>query len=304
MKAIEIKNLSKTFKETKAVDDISINVEKGSIYGFLGPNGAGKTTTIKMITGLIKPDAGSIYIDGEKSEFSKFNKNINIGFLPDVPEYYSYMKSWEFLQLCAKLYEMNDIKKRVDEVIEISGLKGVKSKIGSYSRGMKQRLGLAQALISKPSVIILDEPTSALDPVGRKEMLDLIYSMKGIATVLFSTHILSDVERICDTVGIINKGKLLVEDNIENLKNLHNTKNILLNVNGNSFEKIKSVFENTSWVDSVKKDNNQTVLSVNDIDKAQNDIARVLYENRISLKSMSVEEPDLEKIFIKVVNSR
>jgi ABC-2 type transport system ATP-binding protein len=213
MNALEIKGVSKSFGQKIVLDDISFSVPENCVFGFIGANGAGKTTTMKMILGLLKPDSGSITACGEKVAFGSSKANRLIGYLPDVPEFYGYMRPKEYLDLCAEIagIDRKSIKGRINELLELVGLSDANKKIGGYSRGMKQRLGVAQALISEPKLLICDEPTSALDPIGRKEILDILSQIKGKATVVFSTHILADVERICDRVAVLNKGKIALE---------------------------------------------------------------------------------------------
>ncbi|MDR2167048.1 MAG: ABC transporter ATP-binding protein, partial [Clostridiales bacterium] len=197
----------------------NIKVPRGAICGFLGKNGAGKTTTIKMLTQLMRPTAGEFAIMGERQGFGRGIRRV--GYLPDVPGFYGYMTGSEFLELSAKLCGVseNEQKHHVEELLKQVGLFGVKTRIGGFSRGMRQRLGIAQALINSPPVIFMDEPISALDPQGRREIMDIIGSLTG-TTVVFSTHILSDVENICNYIIIIEKGQIRVQKSLEELKKL------------------------------------------------------------------------------------
>ncbi|MCL2575452.1 MAG: ABC transporter ATP-binding protein [Defluviitaleaceae bacterium] len=215
--AVETFGLTKRFKTALAVDSINLQVPAGAICGFLGKNGAGKTTTIKMLTGLKRPTSGEFAIMGKKEQFGKGIGTV--GYLPDVPGFYGYMTGFEFLMLCAKLAKVpdNQQKSHVEGLLKQVGLFGVKTKTSGYSRGMRQRLGIAQALINNPSVVFLDEPISALDPMGRRDVMEIIGELKG-TTVVFSTHILSDVENICDYIIIIEKGKIMEQDTLEGLK--------------------------------------------------------------------------------------
>jgi len=215
MSMLNITQLSKSFGTNKVIDGVEFSVPEGSIFGFIGPNGAGKTTTMKMALGLLEIDSGEIVICGEKAEFGKTAKEV--GYLPDVPEFYNYMKPIEYLTLCGEISGMSkaEIKNRGGELLELVGLSKVNRKVGGFSRGMKQRLGMAQALLNKPKLLICDEPTSALDPVGRKEILDILGEIRGETTVVFSTHILSDVERICDRAVFLHGGKRWKNDNEE-----------------------------------------------------------------------------------------
>lgn len=213
MEILKIDDLHKAFRENTVIDGLDLTVEENTIYGFIGNNGSGKTTTMKMVLGLLKQDSGEIYVNGEKVAFGNTATNRHIGFLPDVPEFYAYMNAEEYLGLCAEItgLEKSGKKARIVHLLELVGLQEVETRIKTYSRGMKQRLGIAQALINRPKLLICDEPTSALDPKGRKEILSILKQIKDETTVIFSTHILSDVERICDKAGILYEGKLVRE---------------------------------------------------------------------------------------------
>jgi len=216
--AVETKNLTKQYKTALAVDNIDLAIPAGSCCGFLGKNGAGKTTTIKMLVGLKRPTNGSISIMGQEQHFGVKTK-IPFGYLPDVPNFYGYMTGAEFLDLAGKLCNIptQKRKEKVAELLKLVGLEKTRTKISGYSRGMKQRLGIAQAMINDPPVIFMDEPVSALDPIGRRDVVEIIQSLKN-TTVIFSTHILADVENLCDFVLIIEKGKIMAQDYMTNLK--------------------------------------------------------------------------------------
>ncbi len=221
MDVLELSHVSKSFGDNKIIDDLCFSVPEHCIYGFVGRNGAGKTTTMKMILGMIKPDSGDIRVQGEQVTFGQNTTNRYIGYLPDVPEFYNYMTPMEYLTLCGKVTGMpaEKISQRADELLYMVGLGDVRKRIRGFSRGMKQRLGIAQALMNRPKLLICDEPTSALDPVGRKEILDILLRVHGETTVLFSTHILSDVERVCDEIAILHQGNIVLSGSVEEVKN-------------------------------------------------------------------------------------
>ena len=223
MDILRIENLTKSFGQNKVLKGISFTVPKGSIFGFIGGNGAGKTTTMKMVLGLLQPDSGSIYVCGEKVIYGNTKTNRYIGYLPDVPEYYNWMRPKEYLQLCGEVTGLSKKETilRSEELLQLVGLSKMKHKIGGFSRGMKQRLGMAQALLNEPKLLICDEPTSALDPMGRKEILDILLQIKGKTTAIFSTHILSDVERICDSAAVLHKGKIAMCGSLQELRSRH-----------------------------------------------------------------------------------
>ena len=223
MDVLRIDHLTKSFGATKAIDDISLAVPDGCIFGFIGENGAGKTTTMKLVLGLLRPDSGQIHICDEPVRFGMTKTNRLVGYLPDVPEFYNYMRAKEYLRFCGEVVGLRPktIVSRANDLLELVGLGDVHKRIGAYSRGMKQRLGVAQALMNRPRLLICDEPTSALDPIGRKEVLDILTRIQGDTTVIFSTHILSDVERVCDRAAVLHKGRIVLDGTLAELKARH-----------------------------------------------------------------------------------
>ncbi|MFZ5989052.1 MAG: ATP-binding cassette domain-containing protein [Bacillota bacterium] len=306
MFAVETNNLTKKFNDYRAVDNLSLRVPEGSIYGFLGQNGAGKTTTIKMLTGLSKPSCGEIKICGKEVNFGSLKNRSDIGFLPDVPSFYDWMTPTEFLEFCGKLFSIDKktINERSESLLDLVGLNGVKKKIRGFSRGMKQRLGIAQALINEPRVVFLDEPTSALDPIGRKEVMDIIAKLSGKVTVFFSTHILSDVERICDRVVILDRGKMLIEDTMTNLRHKYSRQGICLEIEErDNAKELLEALSKQEWVERVDESNKGSIkVLVNNMDDAQYNIPKILYEKNVRLKKFAIMEPTLEDIFLKVVS--
>ena len=223
MDILTLDKVSKSFGEKRVLKDISFSVPEGSIFGFIGQNGAGKTTTMKMILGLLKIDQGEIHVCKEKVSFGQNATNQYIGYLPDVPEFYDFMTPREYLMLCGSITGMSKkvSMERTEELLEMVGLSQEKRRIRGFSRGMKQRLGVAQEVFNRPKLLICDEPTSALDPVGRKDLLEILVQAKKETTILFSTHILSDVERICDQVAFLHGGELVLKGNLEEIKSKH-----------------------------------------------------------------------------------
>ncbi|MCX5858681.1 MAG: ABC transporter ATP-binding protein, partial [Proteobacteria bacterium] len=225
--AIKIEGLSKFFrvgfwgKRVQAVTDLSFEVRQGDLFGFLGPNGAGKTTTIKALMGLIFPSGGQTWILGKKA--SEEGVRSRVGYLPESPYFYEYLKGLEFLDFYGSLFKIpKKVRvKKAEELLTLVNLEGAADlHLRKYSKGMLQRIGLAQALINDPELVILDEPMTGLDPIGRREIRDVMVRLKNEGkTVFFSTHILSDVEMICDQVGIVNKGKLVTTGKLSELLN-------------------------------------------------------------------------------------
>lgn len=220
MDILSLSHVSKAFGSKKVLEDLSFAVPEHSVFGFIGENGAGKTTTMKLILGLLCPDRGTIEVCGERVTFGENKTNRYIGYLPDVPEFYGFMTPAEYLAMCGTIagMEKTDICRKAGELLELVGLGHEKKRIHGFSRGMKQRLGIAQALLGNPRLLICDEPTSALDPAGRKEILNILASVREHTTVIFSTHILSDVERICDCAAFLHNGEIALEGSIEDMK--------------------------------------------------------------------------------------
>ena len=219
---INVRGLKKDFKSFQALKGIDLNVKKGEVYGFIGHNGAGKSTTMNILAGLSRPNAGECLVNGMDVRRVRHPGDLNVGYLPEDPRFYPWMTAQETLSY---LGESNAIanRKRLEEMLSWVGLKDAANRrVGGFSRGMKQRLGIASALMHDPELLILDEPSSALDPEGRSDVLRLIGELKQMGkTVFFSTHILSDVERICDTVGIIASGKMVMEKPLEEMQKDH-----------------------------------------------------------------------------------
>ena len=292
---LQISDLSIKFKDKEVLKGLNLNVPSNSVFGFVGKNGAGKTTTMKIILGLLKPDNGKVYVNGEEVSYGYTQTNKYIGFLPDVPEFYSFMTAEEFLKFCAEITEIKkeEINNRIKEVLTLVGLENEKHKIKGFSRGMKQRLGIAQALLNKPKLLICDEPTSALDPIGRKEILDILKSVSSETTVLFSTHILSDVERICTDVAIINDGVIEICGKLNEIKNMNPKEEIVLEVENVNDQ--KKLLEEFSFI--VNKDNKLVFL---DNDNTLYDVLDFISKNKISLTKLEKLEPTLESLFMEV----
>src|SRR3954464_2063507 len=218
--AIELHALTKSFGPTVALDHIDLVVQPGVVFGFLGRNGAGKTTALRILSGLAQPTAGTARVLGHDVTAATDVVRAQIGFLPDVPGFYPWMTAREYLEFAGQLFELDraTIDARATTLLEMAGLASVTTRVGGFSRGMKQRLGIAQALINAPSLLMLDEPTSALDPIGRREVLEMIASLRGRTTVFFSTHILADVERVCDAVAILESGRVVANASVTELR--------------------------------------------------------------------------------------
>jgi ABC-2 type transport system ATP-binding protein len=301
--AIEIHGLTKVYGETRALDGVDLTVEEGSVFGFLGPNGAGKTTTLRILTGLAHPTSGSVRVLDSSASGATDDVRRQIGFLPDVPGFYDWMTAEEFLRFAGGLFALGRdvLDERVRVLLDLAGLAGVTQRIGGYSRGMKQRLGVAQALVNAPKLLMLDEPTSALDPMGRKELLDMLASLRGRTTVFFSTHILADVERICDTVAILDHGKVVAQAPIDELRARYGASKVLVEVTRGTDDFARDL-EREPWVAEVVRDDDGVLeLKVNDEEAAQERIPVMVAGRGIGLKRLETGEMGLEEVFVELV---
>jgi len=295
---LTLAHVSKRFGSHPIIQDLTFHVREHTIYGFIGQNGAGKTTTMKMILGLCPMDAGTIQVNGENVTYGQTKTNRYIGYLPDVPEFYGYMTPAEYLKLCGEITGLSDtlMKKRIPELMELVGLEKANKRIQGFSRGMKQRLGIAQALLNQPKLLICDEPTSALDPIGRKEIITILQSVKSQTTVLFSTHILSDVERICDEIGLLHDGKLALQGSLEEIKNLRKS---------DGFEIEFQRAEDTGRFAALLNGGEPVgKTQLNYSGKTPEDMAaamKLLYDHRIHPLKIEMREPTLESLFMEVV---
>ncbi|EQB85932.1 ABC-2 type transport system ATP-binding protein [Clostridium punense] len=303
---LRVENLTKKYGNFQVLDGISFEVKRGSIYGFLGPNGAGKTTTMNILSGLIGFNGGDIYLNGQSFEKNKRQLLKKVGYLPQSPVFYGYMTAVEYLTFIGKLggLENRKIKARIEEILHIVKLTdSAKRRIGGYSGGMKQRLGLAAALFNNPELVFLDEPTSALDPEGRMEVLDFIEGLKkSETTVFFSTHILSDIERVCDEVSILNQGKILVSDKLDNLKNKYIQPIFDIEFEENIRE-LESNLKSIPWIEKTVVKDNKANIYVHDIIKAKQELLGIIAKENNPVVSYNLRKSDLEDIFIRLVNN-
>ncbi len=302
MNILSVLNVSKRFGKYQVLQDISFDIEEGTIFGFLGKNGAGKTTTMKIILGLLKADRGTVQVCGEAVRYGDNSTNRFIGFLPDVPEYYGYMTAEKYMEFCGRItgLDTREAKNRTKELLKLVGLEDHSKKIRDYSRGMKQRLGIAQALINRPKLLICDEPTSALDPIGRKEVLSILQQIKKETTILFSTHILYDVERICDNVAIIDKGSIVLNGKIDEIKRRYKSKSILILFQS---EQQKCCFMKILSNREIQANAQGLLVTVKteNVGQTYDFILKKLLEESIIPAKIEIEEPSLEDLFIEVV---
>jgi len=294
--SIQVKNLLKEYGEQKAVNQLSFTASKGEIVGFLGPNGAGKSTTMKIITGYLQPTGGEAWVCGINVNESPLESKKKIGYLPELNALYYDMYVREYLSFIAGLHALPDTKAAVEKVIETVGLTPEsKKKIGQLSKGYKQRVGLAAALIHDPEVLILDEPTSGLDPNQIIEIREVIRKQGQDKTVLFSSHILQEVEAICDRVIIINKGNLVADDTLTNLRKSASGEVVSVSfkesVDRSLLEKLPSVKE------ILKNEANNWQLATHDSDQLRKQILALALQHNLNIVSLQSENQSLEDIF-------
>lgn len=302
MSVIQVKDLKKNFQSLEIIKGLTFTLQQGRCIALLGPNGAGKTTTLRMLSGLMRPSSGSIRFDSmdKESDIRKF-----IGYLPQYPIFYDWMTGKEFLEYVGKLAGMTTAaaKERTNELLELVGISDAKNRrIGKYSGGMKQRLGIAQAIIHQPKLVMLDEPVSALDPLGRREVLELLEKLKKETTVLFSTHILNDAEEVCDDILFLHKGELVESGTMEELREKHQQAKIDL-VFRNRTEEILKGFTAKGLIQSYTMDGNRASVMLENVDEGkQLLLAEVIKENH-PLTKFEISRTSLEDVFMKVVQS-
>lgn len=296
MDMLRISGLRKRFGEKEVLRGVDLTVPEGSIFGFIGRNGAGKTTAMKTVLGLLKSDGGEIYVNGERAVYGQTSTNRHIGYLPDVPEFYPFMTAREYLRFCGEISGLgrSESEVRGEELLELVGLGGETHRIKGFSRGMKQRLGIAQALLNRPKLLICDEPTSALDPVGRKEILDILKAVRERTTVLFSTHILSDVERICTDVALLDNGTVCIQGKLSDIKTQFRREEYRIEPeNPADLRLLVETFPSM-------RQTGDRQLSFCESGSDIYDILRFVSERRIPLIKMERAEPTLESLFMEV----
>ena len=296
MEMLRIEGLYKRFGDKQVLNGLSLSVPEHSIFGFIGKNGAGKTTTMKTVLGLLKADAGEITVNGEKVVYGETATNRYIGYLPDVPAFYPFMTASEYLRFCGEISGMKQTENeaRCKELLELVGLGDEKHRIKGFSRGMKQRLGIAQALLNRPKLLICDEPTSALDPVGRKEILDILLAVREQTTVLFSTHILSDVERICTDVAFLDNGMIEMQGKLSEIKTKCRSEEYHLETE--NFAQAQALLQAFPKLKPIGKHQ----LAFSESEELFFDLLRFVAEKRITLLKLERKEPTLENLFMEV----
>jgi ABC-2 type transport system ATP-binding protein len=301
--SIKVSGLKKLYGEQKAVNDISFSIEQGEIVGFLGPNGAGKSTTMKMITGYLAPDAGEIEVAGVRINDQPNESKKKIGYLPEANPLYFDMYVREYLDFIVGIHQVKEPAKAIDDAIKLTGLTPEKhKKIGQLSKGYKQRVGLAAALIHDPEVLILDEPTSGLDPNQIMEIRDVIRNLGKNKTILFSSHILQEVEALCKRVIIISKGQLVADDQLANLSNVNSDKHIRVSFRESLESEWLSRLPAVSTAD--KKDANTWLLGTADPEALNKQLMEMALQHNLNIVSLQSESRNLEEVFRDLTSNK
>lgn len=306
---ISTEGLTKSYNGMQALKSLELKVPRNSIFGFLGPNGAGKSTAIRLLLGLIKPTSGAGSVFGLDVVNDSPEIRNRIGYLPQNPRYYSYMTAREVLRFTAGFFKSANAgmtEGRIEDVLCLTGLQGKADRtVKGFSGGELQRLGIAQAQVNNPELLILDEPAASLDPIGRRDVLDVMRALKGRTTIFYSTHILDDVERVSDMVGILNKGELVAQAPIEELLLAKESAVYDVLIQGDS-GKLKSQIESQPWVSSLKtaSADGGTKLSLTATDEVsaeRNFLRMLLSDENIIVKEFTRRRDGLEDVFMRIV---
>lgn len=300
MSLIQIKGLKKSFQGHAVIKGLDFKLEKGKCIALLGPNGAGKTTTLRMLSGLMKPTEGSITFSDAKKDGDIRHL---IGYLPQFPVFYDWMSGLEFLQYVGKLAGLTskEAKERSLELLELVGISDAKNRrVGKYSGGMRQRLGIAQAIIHRPQLVMLDEPVSALDPFGRREVLELLEGLKKETTILFSTHILNDAEEVCDEILFLHNGEIVESGTMVNLRERHQQAKIDL-IFRKKTEEMESTLKNHFLTKSILVDGNRISVFVTNVELARKEFLKLTFEKDWPMDKFEMSSMTLEDVFMKVV---
>lgn len=290
--SVTTRGVRKDYGSHTALSGVDLDVPAGSVYGLVGPNGSGKTTLFSILTGLRRASGGEVSVEVDRGR---------VALVPDTPQFDGWLTGWECVDLARQLAAPQLPDRRVDEALARTGLAdAVHRRVGGFSRGMTQRLGLATAVVSDPQLLILDEPASALDPAGRREVLDLVAGFRGQVTVLFSSHILSDVQEICDTVGILRAGELLFQGTIDELLLGRAAPAYAIRLRS-PLEPVMRRLRAASWVASVEaRAGDLLSIGVSSVEEAEMRLPGLLAEAGARVVSLLPEQPDLESVFLEL----
>jgi ABC-2 type transport system ATP-binding protein len=307
---ITARALTKRFGSILALDGLDLDVARGAVFGLLGPNGAGKTTTLRILTGLARPTSGTAVVAGVEVGLDRPELRRRIGYLDQDPRFYGWMKGRELLELVGRLHclDGSELRERVGAGLERAGLRtAAERRIATYSGGMRQRLGIAQALLNRPAIVILDEPVSSLDPEGRRDVLQLMTAIAAESTVVFSTHVLADVERICDRVAILDRGRLVTEGPLDELLASHVRPVYRLEPDRGQAAAVQALIERLRampWATDVTAVDDVVRVSVSDPRAASLAILPIVSEASVTLASFERARPTLEEVFLELVGPR
>ncbi len=305
--AIRALGLTKRYRDVLALDGLDLAIPAGSVFGLLGPNGAGKTTTLRLLAGLTRASAGRADVAGVEVGADPAALHRRIGVLDQDPRYYGWMTGQELLELAGRLHGLAGmaLRVRVHELLERVALAGAaRRRIGGYSGGMRQRLGIAQALIGRPPVLLLDEPVSSLDPEGRRDVLALVETLRGETTVVFSTHVLNDIERVCDRVGILSAGRLVAEAPLSELLERYAAPVYRLDPEPGQAAAVAALaagLRGAPWVTGVVEGAGGLQVSVSDVAAAGHELLPAVVAGGVVLAAFERQRPDLETVFLRIV---
>ena len=309
--AVRARGLTKRFGPVVALDGLDLEVPTGSVFGLLGPNGAGKTTALRILTGLARPNAGTAEVAGVPVGLDRPELHRRVGYLDQDPRYYGWMRGRELLELVGRLAGLDGaaLRTRVASMLDRAGLaEAAERRIGGYSGGMRQRLGIAQALLAEPTIVFLDEPVSSLDPEGRRDVLELISGLRGSLTVVFSTHVLADVERICDRVAILDRGRLVAEGPLDDLLAAHARPIYRLIADSGQASGVEALIARLGrapWAGEVSTEPGGVIkIGVTDATAASEALLPLVAEIGLRLATFERVRPSLEDVFIELVAPR
>ncbi|MEM3770464.1 MAG: ABC transporter ATP-binding protein [Candidatus Bathyarchaeia archaeon] len=303
--AIETVGLTKRYGSLVAVDKLSLQVEKNTVHSFLGPNGAGKTTTIKVLVGLLRPDEGTVKVLGCEVCGDVPEARLKVGYMPELPKFPKHLRGWELLDLYGRMYGMSEQqrKEQIPKLLEMVGLKGrEKDLIGKYSKGMQQRLGIAQALLNDPELVILDEPSLGLDPVGMVEVRELVKNIaKEGRTVFLSSHLLFEVEQVCTHITIIHKGVALASDTLQNIYGKISGAATLVVELAKPLDSVTDVLRKLPFVSNVEQGGKMLVIELKTQDDVRPQISQEITRVGGVIVSMSLKGRTLEEVFMQLI---
>jgi ABC-2 type transport system ATP-binding protein len=303
--AIETVGLTKRYGSLIAVNKLDLKVERNTIHGFLGPNGAGKTTTIKVLVGLLKPNEGTVKVLGQEASGDRPDVRLGMGYMPELPRFPKHLKGWELLDIYGRMYGMTEQerKEQIPKLLDMVGLKGrEKDLIGKYSKGMQQRIGIAQALLNNPELVILDEPSLGLDPVGMVEVREILKEVaKEGMTVFISSHLLFEVEQICSHVTIINRGTSLVSDTLQNVSGMLAGPAILHVEVTKMSNTVVSAVKSLSFVSDVLQTSNTLRIQLTTREDVRAQVSQEITRSGGIIVGMSLKGSNLEDVFLQLI---